>query len=106
MTETFECKLKGRLGTGEHDEKEMRVLNRIVRLVPEGIEMEADTRHAKALIEAMGVETGKSVGTPIVPVAPAAALAAAPAATPAVPADSTSTNESKQASKQASNTYI
>ena len=59
------------LGTGIGERSEVKVLNRIVRLVSGGIEMEADTRHAGALIEAMGVETGKSVGTPMVPAAPA-----------------------------------
>ena len=76
----FEIKHQS-LGTGIGERSEVKVLNRIVRLVPGGIEMEADTRHAKALIEAMGVETGKSVGTPVVPAAPAVSSAAAAGST-------------------------
>ena len=36
MTKTFECKMKGRLGRGKDDLKEMRVLNRIVRFTDDG----------------------------------------------------------------------
>lgn len=60
----FEIKHQS-LGTGPGEKREVKVLNRLVRLVPEGIEMEADPRHARALIEEMGVEAGKSVGTPM-----------------------------------------
>ena len=64
MTETFECKLKGRLGTGDEDAKEMRVLNRIVRVTPDGLRYEADPRHAEMLIQAFKLEGSKSVVTP------------------------------------------
>ena len=37
MQEAFECKLKGRLGTGPEDCKEMRVLNRIVKVTDNGL---------------------------------------------------------------------
>ena len=42
-----ECKLKGRLGHDDEDLKEMRVLNRIVRVVESGLRYEADPRHAE-----------------------------------------------------------
>ena len=64
MTETFECKLKGRLGTGGEDLKEMRVLNRIVRITPDGLLYEADPRHAEMLIKAFKLEGSKPVVTP------------------------------------------
>ena len=64
MTNTFECKLKGRLGEGENDLKEMKVLNRIVRITPDGLLYEADPRHAEMLIKAFKLEGDKSVVTP------------------------------------------
>ena len=64
MTDTFECKLKGRLGTGDKDAKEMRVLNRIVRVTPNGLLYEADPRHAEMLIKAFKLEDSKPVVTP------------------------------------------
>ena len=60
----FEIKFQS-LGTGPGEKREVKILNRLVRLVPGGIEMEADPRHARVLIEEMGVEAGKSVGTPM-----------------------------------------
>ena len=64
MTATFECKLKGRLGTGPNDAKEMRVLNRIVRITDDALLYEADPRHAEMLIKAFKLEDSKSVVTP------------------------------------------
>ena len=71
MQEVFECKLKGRLGTGKDDLKEMRVLNRIVRVTDEGLLYEADPRHAEMLVKAFHLEgsTSKAVVTPGVKVA-------------------------------------
>ena len=64
MQEVFECKLKGRLGTGPEDCKEMRVLNRIVRVTDNGLLYEADPRHAEMLIKAFQLEGAKGVVTP------------------------------------------
>ena len=64
MQEAFECKLKGRLGTGANDCKEMRVLNRIVRITNDGLLYEADPRHAEMLIKAFNLEGAKAVVTP------------------------------------------
>ena len=50
MQKSFECKLKGRLGLRPEDCKEMRVLNRIVRVTDNGLLYEADPRHAEMLI--------------------------------------------------------
>ena len=49
-------------GTGEV--MEGRVLNRIVRWTPQGFEMEADPRHAKMIVEAMGLSGAKGVASP------------------------------------------
>ena len=64
MTDTFECKLKGRLGTGPNDAKEMRVLNRIVRITDDALLYEADPRHAEMIIKAFKLEESKPVVTP------------------------------------------
>ena len=64
MTQSFECKLKGRLGTGPNDCKEMRVLNRIVRISENGLLYEADPRHAEMLIRSFNLGEAKSVVTP------------------------------------------
>ena len=64
MTDTFECKLKGRLGTGANDAKEMRVLNRIVRITNDGLLYEADPRHAEMLVKAFKLEDAKAAVTP------------------------------------------
>ena len=64
MQKTFDCKLKGRLGRGLDDCKEMRVLNRIVRVTDQGVRYEADPRHAEMILKAFHLENGKSVVTP------------------------------------------
>ena len=64
MQKSFECKLKGRLGLRPEDCKEMRVLNRIVRVTDNGLLYEADPRHAEMLIKAFDLGEAKSVVTP------------------------------------------
>ena len=60
---TFECKLRGRLGSEAKDLKEIRVLNRIVRITQHGLRYEADPRHAEILAKAMGLTECKPVAT-------------------------------------------
>ena len=61
----FEGKVKGRIGPGRKDGKAMRVLNRLVHWTNEGIEYEADQRHAEIIIQESGLkEDSKSVNTP------------------------------------------
>ena len=64
MTATFECKFKGRLGHGENDLKEMRVLNRIVRITKSGLRYEADPRHAELLAKSLNLTLCKPMVTP------------------------------------------
>ena len=66
LASKFECKMKGRLGVEPGDLKEMRVLNRIVRITDEGLNYEADPRHAELLVKSMGLERCKHVATPCV----------------------------------------
>ena len=60
MSKSFEVKLKGRLGTEAQDLKEMRVLNRLIRVVPEGLLYEPDPRHVEMLAEHFNFEIGKT----------------------------------------------
>ncbi len=39
--------MRGRLGPGKEDDKEMRILNRVVTWNNSGISIEADQRHAE-----------------------------------------------------------
>ena len=64
MADTFECKFKGRLGHGEKDLKEMRVLNRIVRIDKTGLRYEADPRHAELLAKSLNLTQCRTMVTP------------------------------------------
>ena len=64
MRERYEIKLRGVLGPGISDDKEISLLNRIVRWIEAGIEYEPDPRHAEILIEQLGLSGAKPVSTP------------------------------------------
>ena len=62
----FESKHRGRLGPNNEDQKEMRILNRIVTWTEEGIEYEGDQRHVEICMNSLGLDgSSKSVSTPI-----------------------------------------
>ena len=50
----MDTKVKGRLGPGKNDMKQMRVLNRIVEWKGNSIYYEADQRHAEILCDELG----------------------------------------------------
>jgi hypothetical protein len=50
MHERFLLKELGRLGGGQGELRELRVLNRIIRWTPAGLKYEADPRHAEILV--------------------------------------------------------
>ena len=52
------------LGNGENDKREIRVLNRVLRLTPAGYRLEADPRHAEAAIRDLGLTGAKSSKLP------------------------------------------
>lgn len=52
------------LGSGKDDAKEIRVLNKVIRLTDEGLELEADPRHAEIVIRELGLEDAKPSPTP------------------------------------------
>ena len=53
------------IGWKDNMENEMRALNRILRIVEDGVEYEADQRHAKLVIKQMALETTNPVMTPV-----------------------------------------
>ena len=60
----FEVKVRGRLGSAPKDDKEMIILNRIVRITPKGLSYETDPRHVELLARSMGLEGCKTVSSP------------------------------------------
>ena len=65
LEQHYELTEAHRLGPGAEDDKEARVLNRIVRWTDAGIEYEADPRQAEKLLRDLKVDDGvKSVSTP------------------------------------------
>ena len=64
MAKAFEVKLKGRLGPEKHDCKELRVLNRILRMTDKGVAWEADPRHAEHVVRALELTQCRFVSTP------------------------------------------
>jgi hypothetical protein len=61
MHARFLLKELGRLGGGQGELKELRVLNRVIRWTPAGLKYEADPRHAEILVRGVaGVERSLS----------------------------------------------
>ena len=63
LGDRFEVKTKV-LGSGQGEEKEGRVLNRVIWATENGWEYEPDQRHADIIIEAMGMKEAQRVLTP------------------------------------------
>ena len=63
LKETYKLKVE-KLGNGDGEVKEVKILNKIVRLVDEGLEMEADPRHAELVVRALKLEDAKAAATP------------------------------------------
>ena len=56
LNENYELTVGGRLGPGKADDKEARVLNRIIRWTDQGLEYEADPRQVEKLLEELELE--------------------------------------------------
>ena len=52
------------VGDAPDENKEGRVLGRVLRITQDGWEYEPDQRHAEMIVEAMGLQNAKSVSTP------------------------------------------
>ena len=66
MQERYDIKLDV-LGPDEGQQREVKILNRILRWTDGGLEYEADQRHAELLIKEMGLQGSKSAVTPSIP---------------------------------------
>ncbi len=56
ISETFEVKFRARLGPSKGDDKSVRILNRVVEWTTNGINYEADQRHAELIVKALGFQ--------------------------------------------------
>ncbi|MDA8582761.1 reverse transcriptase domain-containing protein [bacterium] len=63
LEQRFEIK-SARLGTGKDDEREAKVLNRVIRVTDSGWMYETDQRHAELLVEAFDLQEARPVCTP------------------------------------------
>ena len=63
LEEKYKIKIE-RLGRGEGEKAEIRILNKVVRETAEGIELEADPRHVEIAIRELGIENCKAAATP------------------------------------------
>ena len=65
MKDRYTLKVRGRLGPEVHDEKEIRILNRVIQWTEEGIWYEPDPRHAEIIFKDLGlIEGSKALSTP------------------------------------------
>ena len=61
----YPVKIRGRLGPRESDDKQIRILNRILTWGKSGIEYEADQRHAEIVIRELGLkDDSREVSSP------------------------------------------
>ena len=52
------------LGSGAEDAKEVRILNNVIRMPDDGVELEADPRHAELIVRELGLEGCKPSKAP------------------------------------------
>ena len=64
LEKQYELTESARLGPGSDDDREARILNRVVRWTAKGLEYEADPRQCERLIRDMKLEGCKTIGTP------------------------------------------
>jgi hypothetical protein len=60
MRSWWDLKLRGILGSGDSDDKELTLLNRTLRWHGDSLEYEADPRHAREIIEQLGLQEGSN----------------------------------------------
>ena len=64
MAMRYKIELRGILGPDHHDVHEITILNRVMRWTANGLEYAPDPRHAEIIIEELGINDAKSIGTP------------------------------------------
>ena len=52
------------MGPGKDDNKEIKILNRIIRYTKNGLELEADLRHSELIISQLGLAEAKELSCP------------------------------------------
>ncbi len=52
------------IGPGNRQQKEAKILNRVIRFTNEGLEYEADPRHAEIIVNELGLRNCKPVNSP------------------------------------------
>ena len=63
LSEKYKAKTEV-LGTDEADTAEVRLLNRVVQMGPEGVRLEADPRHAELVVWDFGLDNGREAAAP------------------------------------------
>ena len=64
MQKFFEVELRGRMGYDKGDLREIKILNRVLRLDERGLAYEADPRHVELLVKSLGLESCRKVSSP------------------------------------------
>ena len=64
LNKPFDVKIRGRLGEGPTGMKEIRLLNRIIKITSEGLTYEADPRHVELLARSLGLVGTRYISTP------------------------------------------
>ena len=64
LASRFEIKRRGHIGESDGCVREIRILNRILRLTDDGLRYEADPRHSEMLVRALDMASASSVLTP------------------------------------------
>ena len=63
LGEKYKIKVE-QLGQKEGQKSEIRILNKVVRISEQGLELEADPRHAELVVKELGLESAKATTTP------------------------------------------
>ena len=64
LADSFELKIRGRLGEGCAGPQQIRILNRVVTLEEDGLTHEADPRHADLLMSSLGLTAANHAASP------------------------------------------
>jgi hypothetical protein len=64
ISKRWEVKYRGRLGPDDEDDKQTRLLNRVIEWTPAGIKYEPDQRHAEIIVKMMKLDQSNAVGSP------------------------------------------
>ena len=64
LKESFEIKVRGRLGEGCNGPQELRILNRVVSVNTQGLTYEADPRHTDILMSSLSLTSANASATP------------------------------------------